>query len=63
MSDKVEDIRARLDSISDELADLAVDALRQAVEEGAQQRPPIERTLTKARRAVDKAARLLDEAV
>ena len=62
MSEKVEDIRVRLDTISEELADLAVDVLRQAIDEGAQQRPPLERTLTKARRAVEKAARLLDDA-
>ncbi|MCP3988470.1 MAG: hypothetical protein GY724_05335 [Actinomycetia bacterium] len=62
MSDKIEDIRVRLDTIGEELADLAIDVLRQAVDEGAQQRPPIEKTLTKARRAVAKAARILDEA-
>ncbi len=62
VSDKIEDIRVRLDTIGEELADLAIDVLRQAVDEGAQQRPPIEKTLTKARRAVAKAARILDEA-
>ena len=38
------------------LADLAMDALRAAVEAGEEKRPAEERRLTQARRAVEKAA-------
>jgi hypothetical protein len=56
----VEDIRSRLETIAEELADLALDALRAAVESGAT-KSETERRLTRARTAVHKAARLLDE--
>lgn len=61
MSGKTDDIRLQLDNIAEELADLALVVLRQAIEEGAQKRPASEKTLTQARRAVEKAARLLDD--
>jgi len=54
----LESIRARLESISEELADLALDRLREAVA-GDAGAPAAERRLTRARRAVDKAAALL----
>ena len=60
MSERLDDIRQRLESISEELGDVAIDVLRQAIDEGATARPPIEKKLNQARRAVDKAARLLD---
>jgi hypothetical protein len=56
----VEDIRNRLETIAEELADLALDALRGAVESGAT-KSEAERKLTRARTAVSKAARLLDD--
>ena len=56
----VEDIRSRLQTIAEELADLALDALRAAVESGAT-KSETERRLTRARTAVYKAARLLDD--
>jgi hypothetical protein len=56
----VDDIRNRLEAIAEELADLALDALRHAVESGAT-KSETERRLTRARTAVYKAARLLDE--
>jgi hypothetical protein len=56
---RVDDIRTRLEGIAEELADLSMEALREAVEQGAQKRPPAERTFTQARRAVEKAAHLL----
>ena len=61
MTGKTDDIRLQLDNIAEELADLALVVLRQAIEEGAQKRPASEKTLTQARRAVEKAARLLDD--
>ncbi len=60
MDDKIDDIQQRLDNIAEELSELLIDALRTAVEEGAGTRPPEEKTYTQARRAVEKAARLLN---
>jgi hypothetical protein len=54
-----EDIRNRLETIAEELADLALDALRESVEAG-ETKSETERKLTRARTAVTKAARLLD---
>lgn len=59
MEQRFEDIRVRLEQISEELGDLALDLLRRAVDDGAGQRPPEEKPLSQARRAVDKAARHL----
>ena len=56
----VEDIRSRLETIAEELGDLALDALRQAVEAG-DKKSETERRLTRARNAVEKAAHLLDD--
>ncbi len=55
----VDDIAARLESISEELADLALDALREAVDRGDTGRPDRERTLSRARASVDRAAAIL----
>jgi hypothetical protein len=57
----IEDLRARLETIAEELGDLAVAALREAVEAGEDKRPELERRLTRARNAVEKAAHLLDD--
>jgi hypothetical protein len=57
--DRREELAARLDGIAEELADLAMDALRRAIDHGATKRPDAERRLTQARRAVEKAAALL----
>lgn len=59
-SDRIDDIRGRLEGIGEELAELAIDVLRQAIDDGAEKRPAEEKQLTQARRAVEKAARLLD---
>ena len=55
----IEGIRSRLEGISEELADMALDVLREAVEQGADKRPDLEKRLTRARTAVDRAANLL----
>jgi len=55
------DIRSRLEGIAEELADLALDVLREAVDQGADKRPDLEKRLTRARSSVEKAARLLHE--
>lgn len=49
----------RLGAISDEIAEAALDDLKSAVRRGDQKRSSTERTLTQARRAVEKAAHLL----
>ena len=48
-----------LDAIADEISGLAIDELRSAVRRGESGRPAAERSLTQARRAVEKAAHLL----
>jgi len=55
------DLADRLDSIGAELDDVSFDVLQQAVADGATSRPAADRTLTQARRAVEKAAALLRE--
>jgi len=59
MSD-IADVRARLATIAEELGDLAMTVLRDAVEAGADKRPELERRLTRARNAVEKAVHLLE---
>jgi hypothetical protein len=49
----------RPDAIAEELADLALASLREALERGETGRPAEEKRLTQARRAVEKAAHLL----
>jgi len=54
----LDEIRARLEQAAEELADLAIDVLRQAVSGDAD--PAEERRLTRARRAVERAVHLLE---
>lgn len=54
-----DDLIAQLESISEALADRALDILRQASANGETKRPDTERQLTQARRAVEKAASIL----
>jgi len=49
----------RLDDVVSELDQASFDLLQQAVADGASTRPAADRTLAQARRAVEKAARLL----
>ena len=58
MRGDVDHVRERLEGIAEELADLAIDRLRAAVD-GDQAAAAEERRLTRARRAVEKAATLL----
>lgn len=62
MENRIADIQMRLESIAEELTDVSVDILRSALEEGATSRPAIDKKLTQARRAVEKAARALEQA-
>jgi hypothetical protein len=56
-----DDIRQRLEAIGEELADLAMDRLRESIDAGGDALPVDERRLTRARRAVEKAAAILRE--
>jgi hypothetical protein len=55
------DIRARLEQIAEELADLAIVRLRESIDAGGTELPVDERRLTRARRAVEKAITILRE--
>ena len=59
--EKLEDIRQRLANIGEELTDVSIDMLREAIDAGATKRPPMDKTLAQARRAVEKAAHLLEK--
>jgi hypothetical protein len=61
MAGEFEDIRVRLESIAEELADLAIIRLRESIDAGGTELPVDERRLTRARRAVEKAINLLRE--
>ena len=61
MAGEFDDIRKRLEGIAEELADLAMERLRESIDAGGSELPVDERRLTRARRAVEKAVRLLEE--
>lgn len=54
------DLAADLDNIGSTLDELSFDVLQEAVAAGATKRPDADKVLTQARRAVEKAARLLE---
>ena len=56
---RYEELADRLDSIVADLDELAFDQLREAVADGATSRPVTDKELAKARRAAEKAARIL----
>lgn len=57
-----DDLIGQLESVSELLADRALDVLREASAAGATTRPDAERQLTQARRAVEKAVAILKQA-
>jgi hypothetical protein len=61
MAGEFDDIRSRLETISEELADLAIVRLRESIDAGGTELPVDERRLTRARRAVEKAIAVLRE--
>jgi hypothetical protein len=61
MAGEFDDIRGRLEAISEELADLALQRLRESIDAGGDELPVDERRLSRARRAVEKAAAILRE--
>ena len=61
MAGEFEEIRGRLEAISEELADLALVRLRESIDAGGNELPVDERRLTRARRAVEKAIGILSD--
>ena len=61
MAGEFDDVRHRLEAIAEELADLAIERLQQSIDAGGTELPVDERRLTRARRAVEKAAAILRE--
>jgi len=61
VSGEFDDIRNRLELIAEELADLAIQRLVESIDAGGTELPVDEKRLTRARRAVEKAAHLLEE--
>ena len=61
MAGEFDEIRQRLEAIGEELADLAIVRLRESIDAGGSELPVEERRLTRARRAVEKAAAILRE--
>lgn len=59
MAGEFEEIRGRLEAISEELADLAILRLQESIDAGGHELPVAEKRLTRARRAVEKAVNLL----
>ena len=59
MVDKRHDISERLAAIAEEIADLAMESLRDSIEAGETRLSDEEKRLTRARRSVEKASYLL----
>lgn len=55
------DVRSRLESIDAELADVAMDLLRRAIEDSDPQLAKQEKQVTRARRAIEKAVSTLQD--
>ncbi len=62
MAGEFDEIRGRLEAISEELADLAIERLKESIDAGGRELPVDERRLQRARRAVEKAIGILREA-
>ena len=61
MAGEFDDIRRRLEGIAEELADLAIERLKESIDAGGTELPVDERRLTRARRSVEKAVAILRE--
>ncbi len=58
---EVGQIRDELASLAERLADLGIRSLREAIEVGETRRPEIERRLTRARHALERAIGMLSD--
>ncbi len=61
MAGELQDIRRRLQGIAEELTDLAIARLQESIDAGGTELPLDERRMTRARRAVERAAAILAE--
>jgi predicted ABC-type ATPase len=61
MPGEFENLRVRLEQIAEELTDLAIVRLRESIDAGGHELPVDEKRITRARRAVEKAAAILRE--
>lgn len=61
MAGEFDHIRQRLEAISEELGDLAIERLKASIDAGGHELPVDERRLNRARRAVEKAIGILRE--
>lgn len=59
MSPDIEALCSRLDQLSEDLADLAMQRLRDSIDAGGDKLPVDEKLITRARRSVEKASALL----
>ncbi len=59
MAAEIDDIRRRLETISEELANLAMYRLRESIDAGGTELPLDEKRFARARRAVEKAIGIL----
>ena len=63
VEEQLEEIRSRLVGISEELADLGISVLQEALDAdgGNAKRPELEKRLSRARRSVDNAAAIVGQ--
>ena len=61
MAGEFDDIRGRLEAISEELADLSIQRLKESIDAGGTELPVDEKRLARARRSVEKAIGILQE--
>lgn len=57
--DRIDDLADRLQTVVDELDELAFDTLSAAAAAGRRDRPAVDKRLTQARRATERAAQLV----
>jgi hypothetical protein len=58
--DRIGEVTGELRAIVERLDEIAFDALREAVAEGQTARPELERRVVRARNAIDRALRILE---
>lgn len=61
MAGEFDDLRHRLEVISEELADLAMARLKESIDAGGTELPVDEKRLARARRSIEKAISILQE--
>jgi hypothetical protein len=56
---ELEEIREQLAGLGERLASLGIEALREAIDAGETKRPDLERRITRARHAIERASSIL----